>query len=140
MRPGGPGPKKSRTRIRTRALANWLVDKPSNPLIVMYSNLRHWHKETQRLQAALEALDPKLLADDPELQRDAFKTLAAHLHAREMSQRCAVDLAPYLHPRLAAIQWSPTSEEKPADITGDMSPAQAAEAYANSLKALEPPK
>jgi hypothetical protein len=78
----------------------------------MMSNMLFWYRQAESLGKRLEQLVVNV--DDPEARLDAMKLLRGLFAARENSQRCAVDAAPYIHARLQAIALT---ETKPKKIT-----------------------
>jgi len=78
----------------------------------MYENMLFWHQEAVRLGTRLNefvtdyerslAGGGAQLLDVDGLQR--IREMLGHfLRARDMSEKCATDAAPYIHPKLAAI-------------------------------------
>jgi hypothetical protein len=78
--------KSQRTQDVVRAAYD---DGAPSPLFVMLDNLRHWHD----------------LATDLEASGDPEQAILSRV-ARMQSQRCAVDAAQYIHPKLSATQVS----------------------------------
>jgi hypothetical protein len=80
------------------------------PLDVMMSNMRFWHRESQRLEEKIiELANTANLT--PDEKKGAMKALGAFLAARDKAQECARDAAPYVHPRLAAMVPKPDSDD-----------------------------
>ena len=80
-----------------------LIDAGEAPLNVMINNMLFWFKQAQTFSVKLE----KLLVsegDEDEKRGEGIKLLRTLLAARENAQSCAVDAAPYCHPRLATIE------------------------------------
>ena len=67
----------------------------------MLDNMRFWDETASRLTERMRAL----LVDvrDPVQRRKAVALVGQTLEARERSQECARDVAPFIHPRLAAV-------------------------------------
>lgn len=115
-RPEGAGRKKGQLNKRTLARIEEVKlyqEKGLTPLQVMYENMIFWHGETVRLNRRLNdfladyersaaAGGDAELVDLANIQK-VRELLMLFLRAREMSQKCAVDSAPYVHPKLAAI-------------------------------------
>jgi hypothetical protein len=83
---------------RTREIADKAAEEGITPLEVMLSNMRFAHLEASGI---LE----KLLASDAE-KPNGFDSLKELMRYRAMAQEAAKDAAPYVHPRLAAIEHS----------------------------------
>lgn len=94
-RPGAGRPLGSVTK-RTREIANKLVEDGPTPLEVMIANMRFAH-------AAAEA---KLAALPDATKRGYRAALAAVVRFRQIAQDAAKDAAPYVHPKLAAIEMT----------------------------------
>lgn len=85
------------------------------PVDVMLANMRHFQTVALDAEAVLEALSAKNLAGaegDPATQ---FKLMLAEVKKaaglRMMAQDCARDAAPYIHPRLAAVEHTGANGE-----------------------------
>ncbi len=117
------------------------------PIQVMANNMRFWYDAsmglTDKITGLLEEVTPEMVQENPEILRELNTNLKNMLFARERAQECAVDMAPYRHPRLANIEvHSGFSNEDPnpeADkvprITSRLTAKEAASAYEQSLKA-----
>jgi hypothetical protein len=77
-----------------------------------------WHEQVERLTQQLQSVVIRI--DDPESRTEAFGILKTMLAARENSQRCAVDLAPFVHQKLAALAVTHKDEERPPAFTIDV--------------------
>ena len=99
--PRGGGRPRGLANVLTRKKAEELAAKNETPLDVMITNMMWWHKKAEKLGKQIE----KMVADmnDPEERAEALDTIKSFIHCREHSQKCAVDAAPYVHPRLQAI-------------------------------------
>lgn len=88
----------------TRRLANELIDQGLAPLNVMIENMMFWHEAAGNLQERIKTEMEKFSADMTVDQIKAINDLMKNfITARNNSQACAVDAAPYCHPRLQAI-------------------------------------
>ncbi len=67
----------------------------------MLNNLSFWYRQAQGLKVLTQNLAEKL--DDPAQREEAVKLMRQLLACRDTAQRCAVEAAPYVHPRLASI-------------------------------------
>lgn len=122
------------TRI-TRMRANEIAASGESPLDVMYENMLFWHHASQSIAEQIAKLGSSLKNED---QKSSFlKLLEQFLQARENSQRCAVDAAPYIHPKLASIAFKGELNHKMQKITSDMPASEAAALWAASIKGDE---
>lgn len=90
------------------ALAERAAAEGKTPLDVMLANMRHFDRLAETAEDALSKLTAEAIADmSPDEQ---FKHLLAEVKKtvgfRELAQTCARDSAPFVHPKLAAIQHS----------------------------------
>jgi hypothetical protein len=140
---GGPRPNSGRkegsTTLLTRKTAQEICDSGESPLHLMHENMLFWWKAATSLgerlnEIILGAEDDPETALDPEARAEAVKVLANFLAARDRAQACAVDAAPYCHPRLQAIQLKGKIEGEVRAILGPMTPQQAAEAYQEMIR------
>jgi hypothetical protein len=102
QRPGG-GRRKGSLNRRTkalRAIAAEALESGVTPLEVMLENMRFFHAEAEELLARVTSG-----LEDDERSGDLLQLLAKLRHFRLEAQRCAVDAAPYLHPRLRPSPW-----------------------------------
>ena len=68
------------------------------PLEVMLRNMRFYYKRARKLERLLDKSDPA-----------AADSICEQIgQARLMSQRCAVQAAPFIHPKLSPVPASPT--------------------------------
>lgn len=120
------GRPKGTANLITRETANKIAASGTTPLDVMYDNLLFWHNAVQSLAKQVQQLIVD--ADSEEERAEAFQMLKDLLKARENSQSVAVDMAPYIHARLASITWKPTEAPvDPKDIPDN--PTDAAAVY-----------
>lgn len=107
---------------------------------VMVYNMLFWFRaakglETQLHDFMIEYAESEAVRNDPEKADEFMKLMKHMIAARENSQKCAVDAAPYVHPRLASVTLKNDPKEPLTMILGSMSAAQAAEEYAKTLRA-----
>jgi len=120
----GGRPKGEATKL-TRTLANELCRQGLDGLSGMVENMLFWRDKARELG---DLLEEQLKSSDPEIQKEALRTVGPFLAARQNHHECARDVAPYTNPRLQAITISKTSthteirmelpkpsEEKPAE-------------------------
>jgi hypothetical protein len=77
----------------------------------MIANMLFWHRRSRNLETT----------DQQE--------------AREQAQRCAVDAAPFLHPRLSAVAASVEADRSITEILDGMTEQEAVAAWAESRTA-----
>jgi hypothetical protein len=82
------------------------------PKDIMHDNMMFWHERvgflTERIEQLLKAAE-KQAQLDPSLIRALAQLSREMLAARQSAESCAVDLAPYVHARIAAFHL--TSDE-----------------------------
>jgi len=88
------GRKKGATNIRTREIAEKAIASGLSPLEIMLENMHFAH-------SGAEALLSRMLDSPDKPSIDELKSLVGF---RQQSQECAKDAAPYIHPRLAAVE------------------------------------
>jgi len=73
------------------------------PIEVMAKNMTFWFHEAEKIGKELQ----KLIVDieDPEDRREFIAMVNRFMDFRQRAQECAVDAAPYVHPRFAAIEF-----------------------------------
>jgi hypothetical protein len=102
------------------------------PIVVMMENMEFHHRESVRLLQTLRELQVQV--DNPESVREMCQVIALMQMHRDKAQACAVQAAPYMHPRLASIQVANDPEPaKPVTITDEMDVRQVAEEYRRLL-------
>lgn len=132
----------SATRI-TRMKANELAATGNSPLDVMINNMIFWfdHAKATTEQVNSFIADMRTKKEeageipDEEMLKRLEKLLKDMLYAREQAQACAVDAAPYCHPRLASITLTP--KEPAPDVAAarlGLTPKEAAMEYAKRLR------
>jgi hypothetical protein len=90
----GAGRKKGALTKRTQEVAAQAAAEGVTPLEVMLANMRFAHEHGAAVLA-------KIMSSEEGEGVDALKEL---LSFRKMAQSCATDAAPYVHPRLQAIE------------------------------------
>lgn len=100
----GAGRKLGALAKRTQAIAEKASAEGITPLEVMLANMWHFHRIAESAEKALAELSAdKIDGMEPD---DQFKYLLAEVKKaaglRDMAQGCAVDAAPYIHPKLAS--------------------------------------
>lgn len=111
----GAGRKLGGINQGSRAVAKQTMkDAGLTPLEVMFANMVFWHKTSEHL--AVKFQDLMSMADGSnsegalEVLDKCNGLMEKFLEARENAQRCAVDAAPYCHPRLQAIKFEGKDE------------------------------
>lgn len=97
-----PGRPPGAQNLRVGTATAWaLVREGRSPLDVMLKNMLYWHQYADSWAKELESMVVKL--EEPEDIKAAMQLLNRMLAAREQAQKCAVDAAPYVHARIAAM-------------------------------------
>lgn len=118
----------------TRFKANDIARSGCAPLDVLMDNMIFWHKHALSMGEKLNAMvESGLMRTDPDERAKAMKLLESLLEARDQSERCAVDAAPYVHPRLSSIAFKGSMRHEMKMVAGTMTPKEAADAYASTL-------
>lgn len=105
---GKTGRPASPAKILTRKKANQILeDGGVSPLDVMVSNMRFFFETSEKLGRRIE----KLLGTEGSDLDEVVNVLKKMTNARMQAQECAVDLAPYLHPKLASVTLKNDDEE-----------------------------
>lgn len=135
-RPGAgrkPGSKTSKTKL----LAEAALAEGVTPIDVMLKNMRYYDERAEdfdkKLSEVAVLMTPQVIAAGGEKVMDLLRLVQKIGEFRMKAQACAVDAAPYAHPRLAAMAIKVTSgdsKKPPAEITRAMTPQLAADAYA----------
>lgn len=108
----GGRPSQAKTRLKASSkIINQLIEQQEAPLDVMFDNMLFWFRQSKKTTAKLETLLESAKPDDAK-RDEAIKLLRSMLAARERAQQCAVDAAPYVHPRLAAVEHKASGEIK----------------------------
>ncbi len=90
----------------SRVRAHEIIQTGNAPLDIMLRNMWFWDEHAANLQEQITETMQSMARDgatDEQLEK-AKKLLGGFLSAREKAQSCAVDAAPYVHPRLQSIQ------------------------------------
>lgn len=95
----------------TRAVAEKAAAEGLTPLEVMLDNMRHFQKVATDAEAILAGLTAEEFSGRGDLKpEEQFKLLLAEVKKaagfRQMAQECATDAAPYIHPKLSAVEHS----------------------------------
>lgn len=101
------------THKRSKATANRIAQTATlTPLDVMMDNMKFFHTTAMKLTEHLvnklndeEGLteDVRELLDELHISDDPANLFVASMRFRKSAQACAVDAAPYLHPKLASV-------------------------------------
>lgn len=95
-RPGAGRPKGAISKS-TRAIKEAAEAGGVTPLEVMLTNMRFFHAEAETMLVKAAGLKPG---------DEAVAAVKAIFSTRHAAQECAKDAAPYLHPRLTAVEHS----------------------------------
>jgi len=119
----GAGRKAGALTKRTRAIAEQALETGKTPLEVMLENMRHFQRVAIDAEATLEGLTASEFSEQfpanasPE---DQFKFLLAQVKKtagfRQAAQDAARDAAPYIHPKLTAVEHT-GKDGGPIEIT-----------------------
>lgn len=114
-RPGAGRPVASHNALG-RVRAYEIGKSGKSPLDLMLDNMYFWHDHAKNVGQTLEVMLEEAKALPPEERNESLEKmkplLQSFLAARENSQKCAVDAAPYVHPRLASIQFKKPGGDK----------------------------
>ena len=104
----GAGRKAGLANRKTREIAERALSEDVSPLEVMLENMRHFRKVARDAEAVLEGLTVQEITGQAITPEDQFKLLLAKAKQaagfRQAAQDSARDAAPYVHPRLSAIE------------------------------------
>lgn len=122
-----------------RAIIAYAEQNGKLPIEVMLDNMNFWDRNAESL---LERLTKDIMPRAQELGDVALiKELVTVLDKvgdfRERAQGCAVDAAPYIHPRLANIQFKEHQKTAEEQINTKLTAKQAAELYAEEINASD---
>jgi hypothetical protein len=92
----GAGRKPGGATKKTREVANKAAETGLTPLEVMLDNMTFAHSEAHRMLSNLLQVGAEI--------PDAFDQYKELLRFRGMAQECAKDAAPYIHPKLSAVE------------------------------------
>lgn len=100
----------------------------------MIENMEFWRKAAVELGERLDGIISK--NKFPKSERIQFlKLLRDFIDARSKAQSCAVDAAPYVHPKLSSIAMRPVGSKDIKLISQEMTQEEAAAAWAATLAA-----
>lgn len=129
----GQGRKVGAATAVTRDRANKILASGGTlPLDVMYENMLFWHQQSLGIGETIKQLLAG--ADSDEQRAEAIKLLKLFLNSREQAQSCAVDIAPFLHPKLSSISITGKNDGPVELITRAMSVSEAADIWAKTLQ------
>ena len=109
-----PGKASKKALARLAEIQKIVTEEDLKPIAVMTDNMVFWHNQAIRMGEKLEGY--VLDIDDPEAIDKLTKLIKLFFQARENSQKCAVDAAPYYHPRLAAVTVKSNPEDTQTTI------------------------
>lgn len=96
----------------------------------MLHNMRNFHEKGVAVVEQMFELLPKLQASgDVDLVREFMKMLNLASNFQMNAEECARDAAPYIHPRLASVEFKPKHDTPVETIRKLMTPKDAARAY-----------
>lgn len=111
-RPAGSSSALSRV---TEYKARELAAKNEMPLDVMFDNMNFWRKSAESVTRRIEEFLDAVTAEGgftPESLDEINKLLRKLVEFRDKAQGCAVDAAPYVHPRLTALAVKSVNDPK----------------------------
>ena len=106
-RPGAGRPKGAATTKTQKIAVQLLEDGGATPMEVMAANMRFAHGQADVVLAKIASMPE---AGD---QKAGFDLLKEMGRFRDIAQKCAADLAPYMHPRIQAVEPG-AGDDKPA--------------------------
>jgi len=110
-----------------------LMNKVS-PLEVLLEQM-HWYRErAEELTTEISKLAVKV--EDPDSVRSFLKAVQDMGQFRQQARMCASEAAPYVHARLANIEYKDITPKAHTPPTPLMSPKEAMKAYRDSLDAI----
>lgn len=126
----GAGRKTNSLTTKTRKIAEQAMATGQTPLEVMIENMRHFQKVAKDAESTLEGLSASEFSGQVPANatpEDQFKFLLAQVKKtagfRQLAQDAARDAAPYIHPKLAAVEHSGaitlSHEQALAQLDGD---------------------
>lgn len=137
-RKGGRPPKGDR-QVRQRLALHARIQTGKAPLDTMLNNMDYWVEKadelTERTEEVLDALTEAPVEQQIELLQELNKSMKGMMAARENAQKCAVEAAPYCHPRLASITMEqPQPQPKVAAAKAGLTAKEAAAQYEQRLR------
>ena len=119
----GAGRKPGSLTKRTQAVAEKAQATGQTPLEVMLDNMRHFQKVALDAEKVIECMAEEEYETLGENAEARFKAMLAKVKAaaglRQLAHECARDAAPFMHPRLAAINHTGEVTLKRADQVSD---------------------
>ena len=132
---GGGRPKGSANK-KTQELVALAHAQGITPIEVMTRNMRFWFENGEALTKRLHELAVDV--QDADMLKELFGLILKMGQFREKAEACAVDAAPYMHPRLAALTVRGDKENPLVhQIEMSMTPKEAAEEYARAVDATK---
>lgn len=126
----------ARTRLM-RKIAEDQIKAGETPLDIMLENMRFYHKQAEVIYNEVDWLLAKAKTDNVDFEQ--VKELTERIEKmgryRDKAQGCAVDAAPFIHPKLAAIQVSGQVDSNVKMLATTMTDQEAIEAYRQALAA-----
>jgi hypothetical protein len=104
----------------SRRRATEILKTDRTPLDVMLENMNFWWDRARELGGLLEE---QLKSENEDIRRAAMRTVGPFLAARDNAQRCAVDAAPYVHPKFSSIAFRANTGEE-MTVTMTLAPAK----------------
>ena len=106
----GSGRKVGSLTKRTQEVAERAIAEGTSPLEVMLDNMRHFQQVAFDAEAVLAGLTAEEYTGVEMTPEDQFKKLLAEVKKaaglRIMAHECARDAAPYVHPKLSAVDMT----------------------------------
>lgn len=118
---GKPGPRGIAKRLMgVREITMDIIKSGKVPLRVMINNMIFYDEKAVSLEEQFaDALADNAKTFKPEQFLKAMEIFSQLSDARMKAQKCACDAAPFLHPRLSAVDMQITKREAPRDIKPD---------------------
>lgn len=138
------GRKVGSTTQKIRSIAEQAAAEGTTPIQVMLRNMRYYDEcaeaITEKLAQAAEMMTPEAIAKGGAEILEVLKLINKMGDFRMKAQECAVDAAPYIHPRLASIDFTP-EHDTPSEIINKLTtPKEAASTYGALLDITPRPK
>lgn len=115
---GGRHGKITQSTALARMSAHKIASSDQAPLKIMLDNMMFWHNQSEALagqiQASLEEM--RAGAASEELIQKFEKSMKHFVDARQNAQSCAVDAAPYVHPKLASVTHKADNKGKIIEV------------------------
>lgn len=81
------------------------------PLSVMVLNMRFAYQDAIEMMQKIAEMMPKVLKNqNPEQWQELLDLFKNMMRMRDVAQRYAVDAAPYMHPKLASVEWKSSED------------------------------